>query len=116
MHFILNIDYHSKEPHVLHFEKYPSQAQQLDFVTHYVNAQVNLQDLPPFDSPQQKEAYLHQFLARVDNFVICSHLVWGLWGIFRAAAEGSQSDFDYIGYSINRFKEYHRRRSLILKF
>ena len=68
-----------------------------------------------FTNTDQEEAFISAFQKRVDRFTLCSHLLWGLWGIFRGAAEkGSTEDFDYIGYGMNRMAEYQRRRNTLL--
>ena len=100
-----DVDYHSETPHELDFSKYPSRDQQLDFLEAYVTSQLSLGDLAPFPTSEAKEAYLHEFQRRVESFVPCSHLLWGLWGIFRGATE-KEGEFDYIGYGLNRLEAF----------
>jgi hypothetical protein len=51
-------------------------------------------------------AQVAQLLKEIQGFVLADHLVWGLWGINQAAAEGCE-EFDYLKYSGLRLNWYY---------
>jgi ethanolamine kinase len=46
-----------------------------------------------------------KMLLEVKGFMLASHLYWGVWAANQAATEGCEN-FDYMLYSLNRFKQY----------
>jgi len=55
---------------------------------------------------------LEQLLEHVEMFSIASHFFWGVWALIQAA--NSSIPFDFLGYSISRLDEYHRRKTILL--
>ena len=49
---------------------------------------------------------LQRALDEVALFTAAAHFFWGLWALVQAAI--SDIDFDYMGYAILRFQQYHR--------
>ncbi|KAG1470693.1 hypothetical protein G6F56_002531 [Rhizopus delemar] len=75
-------DYHSDEPHKMCIENYPTQQEQLRFMSAY-----------------DKEN-AHELLKEADMWKMACHLFWALWGLVQASQ--SEIDFDYFNYSIQR--------------
>ncbi|KND02474.1 uncharacterized protein SPPG_09071 [Spizellomyces punctatus DAOM BR117] len=98
-------DYHSPNPHLMHFEKYPTQSEQLSFFSAYLDAQIEAGDVPP-PSPSTRASLLDQMYKETNKFALCSHLLWGLWGIMQAGE--TNIDFDFVGYGLQRFGQYYR--------
>ena len=99
-------DYHSEEPHLLDFEnRYPSRQEQLDFLSPHVDLLIELGDLVPFKDALSRTFFLEQLCDSISQFTLCSHLLWGFWGIFRGAAVESM-DFDYISYGLQRLSRF----------
>ena len=48
----------------------------------------------------------------VQKFVLCSHLLWGSWGLVQA--KHSTIDFDFKDFSEQRFREYARMKSIVI--
>lgn len=93
-------DYHSSTPHLLDKTKYPSTAQQELFIMHYLKSKhpekyndelINDQDV---------------ILKRIPIFTLCSHLIWGLWGIINGSNTAESTDFDYILYGLSRLSMF----------
>ena len=47
--------------------------------------------------------------AEANLFSLASHIYWGVWSLIQACY--SPIDFDYLQYSVTRWKEYYRRKS-----
>lgn len=127
-------NYHSKYPHILDFSKLPNKQQQIHFFEGYLHARNQLQklnrvvfsesnpnspSLSPMLTPQVLEEMhkkeLEHLLIESSYFMLCSHLLWGFWGIKQASQ--SEIDFDYVYYAIQRIEEYSRwKNHLNLKF
>ncbi|KAK3837154.1 MAG: kinase-like domain-containing protein [Linnemannia elongata] len=83
-------DYHSERPSILHHDKYPTKAEQLNFLEAYMDAEIAI---------MYKE---------VNKFALTSHIMWGLWGLIQATQ--SEIEFDYLEYALQRLCEFRRRR------
>jgi ethanolamine kinase len=70
------------------FTHYPSQQEKLHFLSAYVAASGG--------GLQQQE----ELLAKVDLYMIVSHLLWASWGLYQART--SSIDFDYRSLAVNR--------------
>ncbi|KAI7892954.1 kinase-like domain-containing protein [Mucor mucedo] len=80
-------DYHSsKNPATMHYDAYPTQRQQISFLTSY--------SLDHVDT----------LLKEVDDWKMACHLFWALWGLVQASQ--SQIDFDYFYYSMQRITAF----------
>ena len=91
------------------FDKYPTEQQQLNFLRPYlftVNPETEL-------NMELLTDKLNHITKEIKFFTLTSHLLWGFWGII----QGSQSniEFDYIGYTMQRFQRYKDTRDLILR-
>ncbi|KAJ3088814.1 hypothetical protein HK102_007860 [Quaeritorhiza haematococci] len=113
-------DYHSSEPHRMHFNLYPSREEQLNFLEAYVDAeiaQLESSDLPherakALHMRENREEVLEHLLKESNKYALCSHLLWGLWGVMQAPM--SEISFNYVGYAAERFGEYFQRRDEFL--
>jgi ethanolamine kinase len=76
------------------YDRLPSEAQQLAFLTEYGKACPSAGNL----------------LEEVRAFMLVSHLYWGLWAVHQAATRGC-GDFDYVLYAQNRIAQYRRSKS-----
>jgi len=56
-------------------------------------------------------AQLERLLEHVEMFSIAAHYFWGVWGLIQAA--NSSIPFDFLGFSISRLDEYHRRKAIL---
>lgn len=80
-------DYHSStNPATMHQEAYPTQRQQISFLTCYSMDDVDT------------------LLQEVDDWKMACHLFWALWGLVQASQ--SQIDFDYFYYSMQRITAF----------
>jgi thiamine kinase-like enzyme len=102
----LTLDYHCSEPHRMDYTKYPTKEEQLRFIRSY------LEEFSPEASTEQVEKEAQVIRKQVEQFSLCSHLYWGMWGIIQAPM--SNIEFDYLGYSIERFKRYFETRDAYL--
>jgi len=51
---------------------------------------------------------LDQLSAEVQKFKLAAHFFWGVWALVQAS--NSEIDFNYMNYSVLRFKEYWKRK------
>lgn len=79
------------------FTHYPSQQQKLVFLSAYTAA---------IGGGQQQQEELE---AKVDLYMIVSHLLWASWGLYQART--STIDFDYRSLAANRYAAAQRLRS-----
>ncbi|OBZ89825.1 Ethanolamine kinase 2 [Choanephora cucurbitarum] len=84
--------------------RYPTKEFQMKWYDWYLT-QYN-QGVAP--SEQEKE----QLFKEVNGFSLASHFFWGLWAMIQAKI--SDIDFDYMGYAVLRFNEYHKRKQEVL--
>ncbi|KAJ3291003.1 hypothetical protein HK104_006370 [Borealophlyctis nickersoniae] len=106
-------DYHSADPHVMDFSAYPTKPQQLHFLTSYLAESSHLTNTTPLlpGSPEHT-AQLEEMCKEVNKYALCSHVLWGLWGIMQAAQ--SEIEFDYAGYGVGRLKRYFEIKEEVL--
>ena len=78
------------------FTHYPSQQQKLIFLSAYTAA---------LGGGQQQQQELE---AKVDLYMIVSHLLWASWGLYQART--STIDFDYRSLAANRYTAAQRLR------
>ncbi|KAI9096513.1 kinase-like domain-containing protein [Phlyctochytrium arcticum] len=98
-------DYHSDASHEMHFDRYPTQAEQDNFLSAYIDAQVEAKEIEK-PSEAQRQEILKDMRREANQFSLCSNLLWGLWGIMQSGE--TNIDFDYLGYGSQRFREYFR--------
>uniref|UniRef100_A0A452ZNQ7 Choline kinase N-terminal domain-containing protein n=2 Tax=Aegilops tauschii subsp. strangulata TaxID=200361 RepID=A0A452ZNQ7_AEGTS len=64
-------DYHSEEPHILDYTKYPDLDERKRFVQTYLSS-----------SGEEPDAEkIKDLMNNIEKYTLASHLVWGLWGI-----------------------------------
>ncbi|XP_047338099.1 probable choline kinase 2 [Impatiens glandulifera] len=95
-------DYHTDTPHILDYTKYPNVDERQRFLRAYLNSADN----------QTKNLELDDLIRDVEMYTLASHLLWGLWGII--SEHVNDIDFDYIEYARQRFREYWRRKVILL--
>jgi ethanolamine kinase len=82
---------------------FPTQALQRCFCRAYL--QETLKFLKRTVSDKEMEIQIDELMKEIQGFVLANHLVWGLWGIVQAIAEGCD-EFDYIHYGSCRIRRY----------
>eukprot|EP01065_Artemidia_motanka_P005637 TRINITY_DN12727_c0_g1_i1.p1 TRINITY_DN12727_c0_g1~~TRINITY_DN12727_c0_g1_i1.p1 ORF type:complete len:411 (+),score=99.66 TRINITY_DN12727_c0_g1_i1:76-1308(+) len=60
------------------------------------------------------DARVDQFLSACDRYELASHLLWGMWGLIRAA-NATGDGFDFIGFSEFRFGNYRLWKRKLLQ-
>lgn len=89
------------------FTKYPTKVEQYHFFNAYLDAAAD--ELP---NETGREKMLKSMYKEVNKFALASHLLWGLWGLMQA--NQTDIDFDYVGYALERFREYWRIKQTVL--
>ncbi|OAQ33729.1 kinase-like protein, partial [Linnemannia elongata AG-77] len=90
-------DYHSERPSILHHDKYPTKAEQLNFLEAYMEAEIAI-------GGASKAEILDSMYKEVNKFALTSHIMWGLWGLIQATQ--SEIEFDYLEYALQRLYEF----------
>ena len=116
------------------YSRYPSSGAQRLFFTHYLSAAsaggsastsaaagstgngggrtaVEAAQQPPPE--EERELQLQRMEAEANLFSLASHIYWGVWSLIQARY--SPIEFDYLGYSETRWKEYHRRKDGVIR-
>ena len=100
-------DYHSSTPHLYDFSRYPTYEQRRNFCTAYLGHTAMFRE-----DPADRELQLDNLEEQVRVWSPASHAVWAIWGIVQARddlrANATESEFDYIGYSICRMAAFRR--------
>ncbi|XP_024111310.1 choline kinase alpha isoform X3 [Pongo abelii] len=88
--------------------KYPTNKQQLHFISSYLPAfQNDFENL----NTEEKSIIEEEMLLEVNRFALASHFLWGLWSIVQAKI--SSIEFGYMDYAQARFDAYfHQKRKL----
>ncbi|XP_039812607.1 probable choline kinase 2 isoform X1 [Panicum virgatum] len=134
-------DYHSANPHILDYSKYPGIASLGELLMHGLlffksvwSILVQFQSSSCAilfyitDIDEQKrflKTYLsisgeepdaeevENLLQSIEKYTLASHLVWGLWGII--SDHVNDIDFDYKEYARQRFEQYWQKKSANLQ-
>ncbi|XP_039812610.1 probable choline kinase 2 isoform X4 [Panicum virgatum] len=96
-------DYHSANPHILDYSKYPDIDEQKRFLKTYLSISG--------EEPDAEE--VENLLQSIEKYTLASHLVWGLWGII--SDHVNDIDFDYKEYARQRFEQYWQKKSANLQ-
>uniref|UniRef100_A0ACD5U0D9 Uncharacterized protein n=1 Tax=Avena sativa TaxID=4498 RepID=A0ACD5U0D9_AVESA len=96
-------DYHSEEPHVLDYKKYPDVDERKRFVQTYLSSS---------EGEEPDEEKVKDLLNSIEKYTLASHLVWGLWGII--SEHVNDIDFDYMEYARQRFAQYWLKKPTII--
>lgn len=91
-------DYHSEEPHIMDFSKYPDIEERKKFVQTYLCS----------SGEKPSELEVENLLASIEKYALASHLVWGLWGII--SDHVNDIDFNYMEYARQRLQQYWLRK------
>lgn len=96
-------DYHSEEPHLLDYTKYPDFDERKRFVQTYLISS---------DGEEPNAEKVKDLLNSIEKYALASHLFWGLWGII--SEHVNDIDFDYMDYARQRFAQYWLMKPVIL--
>ncbi|XP_047045296.1 probable choline kinase 2 [Lolium rigidum] len=96
-------DYHSEEPHLLDYTKYPDFDERKRFVQTYLISS---------DGEEPDAEKVKDLLNSIEKYALASHLFWGLWGII--SEHVNDIDFDYMDYARQRFVQYWLKKPVIL--
>lgn len=92
-------------------ELFPSTEFQLRWLTAYLKASYEYQELEPEDFDFQ----LQQFHYEVSHFVLVAHLFWGIWSLIQYQYSEKKEEFNYLDYSIQRLEAYQRDKEYVTK-
>ncbi|KAH1253881.1 putative choline kinase 2 [Glycine max] len=95
-------NYHTEEPHILDYNKYPDFEERQRFVQAYLST----------SGEQPSDSEVEQLLQEIEKYTLANHLFWGVWGII--SAQVNTIDFDYKEYAKQRFQEYWARKPYLL--
>ncbi|KAL3017615.1 hypothetical protein AAZX31_06G289100 [Glycine max] len=95
-------NYHTEEPHILDYNKYPDFEERQRFVQAYLST----------SGEQLSNSEVEQLLQEIEKYTLANHLFWGVWGII--SAQVNTIDFDYKEYAKQRFQEYWARKPYLL--
>ncbi|XP_008309641.1 choline kinase alpha isoform X1 [Cynoglossus semilaevis] len=91
-------------------QAYPSKAQQLHFIEHYLReSHCGFDDLSEEEQRRLKEDMYQE----VNRFSLASHFFWGLWSIIQARLSTIQ--FGYLDYALARFDAYFQQKKIWAK-
>ncbi|GFR90777.1 ethanolamine kinase [Elysia marginata] len=88
------------------YSLYPSKEEQLPWLKHYLEAKSKVNGSSKGTEVTDKE--VETLYIQVNKCACAAHYLWGVWALIQAAH--SVIDFDYVGYSNIRLKEYFRRK------
>ncbi|KAJ3695034.1 hypothetical protein LUZ60_000411 [Juncus effusus] len=92
-------NYHTDEPHILDYSKYPDLEERRRFVQIYLTSSD--------EKPNVLE--VEKLVESVEKYKLATHLAWGLWGVI--SAHVNDIDFDYMEYARQRFHQYWLNKS-----
>ncbi|CAG2163464.1 unnamed protein product [Oppiella nova] len=94
---------------------YPNKEFQIRWLRHYLEAWVAFKNRSLVTNPIERpsiEKEIETLYHQVNQFAMASHLLWGLWAIVQA--EHSTINFDYLGYAVQRLREYYKLKEELL--
>lgn len=96
-------DYHcATQPHILRRHCFPTFQEREHFLEAYLKAQDRLSGKIVAQKTRTQELIdLHR---ESTDFVLVSHIYWGLWAVIQA--RNSEIEFDYCRYALQRFEHY----------
>ena len=121
----------SYQPHL-----YPNEEFQLNWLTNYITAYSNVNDVSPLvesttmtqnqPQPQQQQQSsdcklsdeqisneVCKLMKQVKYFTLHAHFFWAVWSLLQAAH--SSINFDFVGYALDRLKEYKKSKCQLLR-
>eukprot|EP00003_Mantamonas_plastica_P021981 TRINITY_DN3648_c0_g2_i1.p1 TRINITY_DN3648_c0_g2~~TRINITY_DN3648_c0_g2_i1.p1 ORF type:complete len:234 (+),score=84.59 TRINITY_DN3648_c0_g2_i1:73-774(+) len=82
------------------YDLYPEKEFQMTFITEYLRGYKGDDEY----SPDQEE--LELWYRMVNAYALLSHFWWGAWGLIQGYHSEIKTDFDYVEYSAQRYREY----------
>ncbi|KAG5079409.1 hypothetical protein JHK86_003474 [Glycine max] len=95
-------NYHSDEPHVLDYSKYPGLEERQRFVYNYLSS----------EGKKPSNSEVDQLVNLAEKYTLANHLFWGLWGLI--SSHVNTIDFDYKEYARQRFQQYWLKKPTLL--
>ncbi|XP_022631829.1 probable choline kinase 2 isoform X2 [Vigna radiata var. radiata] len=95
-------NYHSDQPHVLDYTKYPGLEERQRFVYNYLSS----------EGKEPSSSEVEQLLNLAEKYTLANHLFWGLWGLISSYV--NTIDFDYKEYARQRFQQYWLKKATLL--
>ncbi|KAM7492405.1 hypothetical protein LguiA_035326 [Lonicera macranthoides] len=95
-------NYHTENPHILDYSKYPSLKERQRFLHIYLSC----------SGDKLCNQKVEQLVQEIEKYTLASHLFWGLWGII--SAHVNAIDFNYKEYARQRFQQYWLRKPQLL--
>ncbi|KAL2334973.1 hypothetical protein Fmac_016186 [Flemingia macrophylla] len=96
-------NYHSDEPHVLDYGKYPGLEERQRFVYNYLSS----------EGKKPSNTEVEQLVNLAEKYTLANHLFWGLWGLISCYV--NTIDFDYQEYARQRFQQYWLKKPTLLE-
>ncbi|XP_046573785.1 ethanolamine kinase 1-like [Haliotis rubra] len=90
------------------YSRFPDRDYQLSWIRIYLEEYYSLIGRQSTVSDTDVE----RLYVQVNKCALGSHFFWGVWALIQA--QNSKIDFDFLAYSVTRFKEYFRRRDAFL--
>ena len=90
---------------------YPNKEFQTHWLRHYLETWFAIKGRPLLAASIEKpsiEKEVELLYSQVNQFSMAAHLIWGLWAIVQS--EHSTINFDFLGYGIQRLREYYKRK------
>ncbi|KAE9592507.1 putative phosphotransferase with an alcohol group as acceptor [Lupinus albus] len=95
-------NYHSDNPHVLDYNKYPGLEERQRFINIYLSS----------EGKKPSNIEVEHLLNAAEKYTLANHLFWGLWGVISSYI--NTIDFDYKEYARQRFQQYWLKKPILL--
>ncbi|XP_070569897.1 ethanolamine kinase 1-like isoform X4 [Ptychodera flava] len=93
---------------VVDFDNYPQKEFQLKWIKKYLSDWYTMSGVNKYVTDKDVE----KLYVVVNKFALAAHFFWGLWTLIQSVH--STVDFDFLGYGIQKFGEYFRRKEEFL--
>ena len=90
---------------------YPDKEFQIRWLRNYLETWLALKSRSPVATSIEKPYFdkeVESIYNQVNKFSMAPHLYWGLWAVVQS--EHSTINFDFLGYGIQRLREYYKRK------
>ncbi|KAK7277377.1 hypothetical protein RIF29_18528 [Crotalaria pallida] len=98
----MEADYHSDNPHVIHYSKYPGLEERQRFIYIYLSS----------DGKKPSNIEVEQLVNVAEKYTLACHLFYGLWGLLWNAIR--TADFDCKEYARQRLEQYWSKKITLL--
>lgn len=88
-------NYHSNQPHVLDYNKYPDLEERVRFIKEYLNT----------SGQTIKDKEVEQILEYIEKYTLVCHIHWSLWSLI--SGHLNNIEFNFVDYARQRFQQYH---------